>query len=259
VIPGLSYRQFDEYDLLVPSTPSASHGPDLEVRPNCTLAVDIVLLTIRDERLHVLLVNRSAPVPGQLALPGGFVLGDEDLPEAALRELGEETHLRIDVRHLEQLRTYGRPDRDPRARVVSVAYLAITPDLPEPRAGTDAIGASWHPVQPLLGATDVLAFDHHAILADAIDRARSKLEYTILGTTFCPAEFTILELRRIYEIVWDVRLDPRNFHRKLTSTDFLEPTGAATTRDGGRPAALFRVRPDANGIMNPPMLRPGAS
>jgi 8-oxo-dGTP diphosphatase len=239
------------------STPDASPEPDLEVRPNCTLAVDIVLLTIRNEQLHVLLVNRPGPVPGQLALPGGFVLEHEDLAEAALRELNEETLLRVDVRHLEQLRTYGRPDRDPRARVVSVAYLAITPDLPEPRPGTDAIGAGWHPVQPLLRTVDALAFDHGEILADGLDRARSKLEYTTLGATFCPPEFTVAELRRIYEIVWGSQLDPRNFHRKLTSSDFLEATGETTARDGGRPAALFRVRADAKGIMNPPLLRPG--
>jgi 8-oxo-dGTP diphosphatase len=214
-----------------------------------------VLLTIRREQLHVLLINRSVPEPGQLALPGGFVLPGEDLPDAARRELCDETSLQIDVRHLEQLRTYGCPGRDPRGRAISVAYLAITPDLPEPRAGTDAIGARWHPVQQLLGRQASLAFDHDRILADGVERARSKLEYTTLAAAFCPSDFTVAGLRQIYEIVWDTQLDPRNFHRKLTSTDFLEPTGKTTARDGGRPAALYRVRVGASGIMNPPLLR----
>jgi 8-oxo-dGTP diphosphatase len=222
---------------------------------NCTLAVDIVLLTIRSEQMHVLLISRSTPTPGQLALPGGFVLEDEDLQDAALRELREETSLRIDVRHLEQLRTYGQPGRDSRGRVVSVAYLAITPNLPDPQPGTDAIGARWYPVQQLLNSGRRLGFDHNVILADGVERARSKLEYTTLGTAFCPADFTVFELRRIYEIMWGVQLDPRNFHRKLTSTDFLEPTGETTARDGGRPAALYRVRKEATGIMNPALLR----
>jgi 8-oxo-dGTP diphosphatase len=230
--------------------------PGSRVWPNCALAVDIVLLTIKDEQLRVLLINRSVPRAGQLALPGGFVLGDEDLPMAALRELREETSVQVEVRHLEQLQTYGQPSRDPRGRVVSVAYLAVTPDLPEPRAGTDAIGARWQPVQRHLGIPGSLAFDHNAILADGVERARGKLEYTTLAAAFCRAEFTVAELRRIYEIVWDTQLDPRNFHRKLTSTEFLEPTGEATSRNGGRPAALYRVRKDASGTMNPPLMRP---
>jgi 8-oxo-dGTP diphosphatase len=225
------------------------------VWPNCALAVDIVLLTIRDEQLQVLLINRSVPKAGQLALPGGFVLDDEDLPRAALRELSEETSVQIDVRHLEQLQTYGHPSRDPRGRVVSVAYLAVTTDLPEPRAGTDAIGARWHPVQ-LLGSPGSLAFDHDAILAYGVERARGKLEYTTLAAAFCPAEFTVAELRRIYEIVWGTQLDPRNFHRKLTATEFLEATGDTTVRNGGRPAALYRVRKGASGTMSPPLMRP---
>jgi hypothetical protein len=133
--------------------------------------------------------------------------------------------------------------------------LQSPPDLPEPQAGTDAIGASWHPVLQLLDTRDNLAFDHDAIPVDGIERARSKLEYTTLAAAFCQSDFTVAELRRIYEIVWGVQLDPRNFHRKLTSTDFLEPTGKSTTRDGGRPAAVYRMRDDASGIMNPPLLR----
>jgi len=239
----------------VPSDLGTPAQPGSRIWYNCALAVDIVLLTIRHDQLYVLLINRSAPQAGQLALPGGFVLPDEDLQDAALRELGDETSLQVAIRHLEQLKTYGRPGRDPRGRVISVAYLVITPDLPEPRPGTDAIGARWHPVPQLLDRPGSLAFDHDTILADGVERARAKLEYTTLAAAFCQDDFTVAELRRIYEIVWATRLDPRNFHRKLTSTDFLEPTGQTTTRDGGRPAALYRVREDAAGIMNPPLLR----
>jgi 8-oxo-dGTP diphosphatase len=166
-----------------------------------------------------------------------------------VRELAEETG--VSGLHLEQLGTYGEPKRDPRMRVVSVAYLALAPDLPVPVAGTDAAAASWVPVDEV-GA---LAFDHARILADGVERARAKLEYTALGTEFCGAEFTVAELRRVYEIVWGVSLDPRNFHRKVTGVaGLLTPTGESTSRDGGRPAALFRR--GAAEVLFPPLVRP---
>lgn len=152
--------------------------------------------------------------------------------------------------HLEQLATYGEPRRDPRMRVVSVAYLALAPDLPVPVAGTDAAAASWVPVSDV----SALAFDHARILSDGVERARAKLEYTPLGAEFCPAEFTVAELRRVYEIVWGVSLDPRNFHRKVTGVEgLLEATGETTTRDGGRPAALYRRGSAA--VLYPPLVR----
>jgi len=129
------------------------------------------------------------------------------------------------------------------------------PDLPEPEAGSDAAGASWHAVRDLLGQTRRLAFDHHVILTDAIERARSKLEYSPIGAAFCAESFTINELRQVYEAVWGCDLDPRNFHRKITGTDgFVEPTGDRTTRQGGRPAALYRV--GSARLLHPPLLRP---
>ncbi|MDI9887895.1 NUDIX domain-containing protein [Streptomyces sp. HNM0645] len=242
--------------------------------PPFAVTVDLVVLTVRRDALCALVVRRGEqPYQGRWALPGGFVRADEDLTAAAARELVEETGLCVhdphspapdNGAHLEQLATYGDPKRDPRMRVVSVAHLALAPDLPAPRAGGDASNARWAPVETLLGpeggARDEdqsgrLAFDHTQILADGVERARSKIEYSSLATAFCPPEFTVGELRRVYEAVWGVALDPRNFHRKVTGTPgFLVPAGGTTTRQGGRPAQLFRA--GGAPLLNPPMLRP---
>jgi len=225
--------------------------------PSLAVTVDLVVLTVRADDLNVLLVRRGiAPYQGRWALPGGFVEPDEDLPDAAARELLEETGLPEPAGHLEQLRTYGTPGRDPRTRVVTVAYLALLPDLPTPVAGSDAASAQWWPVARLHPGQ--LAFDHDRILADGLERARAKLEYTPLATAFCPPEFTVGQLRTVYETVWGVELDPRNFHRKVTGTPgFLEAAGRSTEGDRGRPAQLFR-RGAAN-LLHPPMLRPGST
>jgi 8-oxo-dGTP diphosphatase len=223
--------------------------------PPAAVTVDLVLLTIKNGELCALLVRRAiAPFKGQWALPGGFVQPGEDLDRAAARELAEETGLADLPVHLEQLRSYGDPRRDPRMRVVTVAYLALGPDLPEPVAGSDAADAQWRPARAALRGGR-LAFDHARILADGLERACGKLEYTPLATAFAGAEFTVGELREVYETVWDVELDPRNFHRKVTGADgFLVATGRTTTRNGGRPAMLYRRGP-ADMLM-PPMLRP---
>jgi 8-oxo-dGTP diphosphatase len=220
------------------------------------VAVDLVVLTVRDDALATLVIRRGiAPYAGRWALPGGFVTEGEDLAAAAARELHEETGLAPSEFHLEQLATFGAPHRDPRCRVISVAYLALAPDLPLPTAGGDAADARWSPVTELLDRPARLAFDHATILTAGVERARAKLEYTPLGATFCPAQFSVAELRRVYEIVWGVELDPRYFHRKVTGTPgFLVPTGGTSTRDGGRPAQLYR-RGEAT-LLHPPMLRP---
>lgn len=213
------------------------------------VTVDLVVLTVRDGQLNTLLIRRGIPpYQGEWALPGGFVHDDEDLPEAAARELHEETGI---TGHLEQLASYGAPDRDPRGRVVTVAYLALLPHAPAPTPGTDAASAAWQPVATLPAN---LAFDHDRILADGVERARAKLEYTPLATAFCPPQFTIAQLRAVYEAVWGRRLDPRNFHRKVTSTPgFADPTGTSVTGDRGRPAQLYR-RGQAT-VLYPPLLR----
>lgn len=216
------------------------------------VTVDLVVLTIQSGELCALLVRRGVPpYQGRWALPGGFVLEDEDLDAAAERELREETGI---GGHLEQLASYGTPRRDPRGRVVTVAYLALVPGAPEPLAGTDAAAAAWHPVS---ARPSRLAFDHERILADGVERARAKLEYTPLGAAFCADEFTIAELRGVYEAVWGTRLDPRNFHRKATTTEgFVESTGAMTEGERGWPAQLYR-RGSAT-VLYPPLLRPSA-
>lgn len=215
------------------------------------VTVDLVILTVREDRLHVLLIERgNEPFRGKAALPGGFLRPGETLEDAALRELAEETNVDGVRLHLEQLRAYSEPARDPRGRVITVAFLAIAPSLPTPVAGSDASAASWKPVNSVAG----LAFDHDTILADAVERARQHLESTTLATAFCADEFTIAELRTIYEVVWSVPVDPRNFNRKVTGTDgFVVPTGGKRRPEVGRPAALYR-RGSAT-VLYPPMLR----
>lgn len=221
--------------------------------PPVYVTVDVVLLTIRDDALQVLVVRRgSEPHRGSLALPGGFVRQDEDLPDAARRELREETGLDVEPAHLEQLATFGAPDRDSRWRTVSVAYLAVLPSLPSPVAGTDATDADWESVDAAL--TRPLAFDHHEILEAALARARAKLEYTTLATTFVGPSFTVADLRHVYEVVWGQPLDPGNFHRKvLGSEGFVRRTDEQRAGGRGRPAATYARGGAA--LLHPPILR----
>jgi 8-oxo-dGTP diphosphatase len=248
--------------------------------PPVAVTVDVVALTIRDAELQVLLIQRKEPpYQHQWALPGGFVRQlpgpdgpdgttiEEDLAEAAARELAEEAGPRLRTQHLEQLKTYGAPGRDPRMRVVSVAYLAFGPEMPDPQAGSDAADAQWVPVAALglietgqrPGTTRKLAFDHARILADGLERARSKLEYTPLATAFVTQPFTISELREVYETVWGERLHPGNFHRKILSVPgFVESTGDLTRTGGARggPRSKLYRRGDA-ALLHPALLRPG--
>ncbi|GAA0566459.1 NUDIX domain-containing protein [Paractinoplanes ferrugineus] len=216
------------------------------------LAVDLAILTVREDTLQVLVITRAnEPFRGRPALPGGFLRGDEDIPDAAVRELAEETGLDGNRLHLEQLRAYGAPGRDPRGRVVSVAFLAIMPDLPLPTAGSDASSAAWVPVEQARGT---LAFDHDEILDEAVERARTRLEFTTLATTFCGPSFTIGDLRNVYEVVWGQAVDPRNFSRKVIGTPgFVEQTGERRIPEIGRPAALYRAGAETS--LNPPIMR----
>jgi 8-oxo-dGTP diphosphatase len=226
-------------------------------KPDMRLAVDVVVLTLREWRPHLLLVRRrSRPFRGRLGLPGGFVLSREDADGAVRRELHDETNIEDKDLHFEQLYTYTSPSRDPRGRVASVAYLAIAPDLPDPASDNDARSATWLPVDEVLDGKVSLAFDHVTIVTDAVERARAKLEYTSLATAFCAEPFTIADLRRVYEAVWGTALDPGNFSRKVTTTKgFVVPTGTVREGDRGRPPALYRR--GAAVTLYPPILRTG--
>ncbi len=238
--------------------PEAPSDYDPHAYPPFAVTVDIVVMTITESDLRVLLIRRAIPpFRDSWALPGGFVRPDEDLDTAAARELAEETSISQEPEHLEQFGTYGHPDRDPRMRVVSVGYWAIVPDLPTPKGGSDAAYAELVPVAELESGRIRLAFDHDRIVADGIARARSRLEDTTIATRFCPPEFTISDLRRVYDAVWDSELDPGNFQRKVKQTaGFLKPI-KQTTRSGdkgGRPAALWTRGPAES--LSPPLTRP---
>ena len=171
--------------------------------PPFGVTVDLVVFSIINKSLRILLIQRDqTPFLGKWALPGGFVLPHENLEQAARRELAEETNIGKEVGHLEQLGTYGEPDRDPRQRVVTVAYWGIAHDLPEPQGGGDARYAEHVPVAEIASGNIRLAFDHNKILTDAIKRLHHKVSYTPLATRFCANEFTISELRSAYDTIW---------------------------------------------------------
>jgi 8-oxo-dGTP diphosphatase len=222
--------------------------------PILHVTVDVVVLTLCDRQLWALMIRRGGPpYKGRWALPGGFVEIDEDLETAARRELAEETGVQDTTVRLEQLATYGAPDRDPRHRTVSVAWLAVLPGPTDLNAGSDASHAAWKPVDHLL-ARGRLAFDHRRILDDAVERVRAKLEYTNLATAFLEREFTIAALREVYEVVWGHPLDAGNFHRKVTRTGgFVVATGKRRSAGRGRPASLFTAGQEE--FLNPPLTR----
>lgn len=224
--------------------------------PPFAVTVDIVVLSV-DEVLSVLLVQRGLePYAGWSALPGGFVQQDESVDDAAHRELLEETGItEADMRgvHLEQLATFGAVDRDPRMRVVSAAYLALTAERPTLQAGTDASDAAWVDVDDALAGP--LAFDHADIVRAGVERARSKLEYTTLAMTLAGPQFTLGELQHVYEVVWGQELQRANFRRKVLKTPgFVEPTRTRRQgRTGGAPATVYRPGPGRT--LTPPMMR----
>jgi 8-oxo-dGTP diphosphatase len=212
----------------------------LDEHPRPAVTTDVIIFTLREDDLQVLLVRRKLPpFQGMWAIPGGFVDVDESLEDAALRELEEETGVQ-DV-YLEQLYTFADPGRDPRGRVITVAYFALVParDV-QPRSGDDAAEAKWWSVYDLPS----LAFDHAQILTYALQRLRYKLEYTAVGFEMLPEEFTLSELQAAYEIILGETLDKRNFRRKILGADVIEATGGHRSLVG-RPAKLYRFRDDA--------------
>ena len=227
--------------------------------PPVAVTVDLAVFTIRDGALALLLVRRgSEPFAGYWALPGGFVEPDEDALSAARRELAEETSLSgLEEVHLEQLATYSAPDRDPRMRVVSIAYVVLAPDLGEVDAGSDAADARWWTVADVCDDEGPgLAFDHADIVRDALERVRSKLEYTTLAAQFVREPFTLAELRGVYAAVWGTAPDLGTFRRKVLSTDgFVVPASEGTQGSGRGAPLLFRRGPAIS--LHPAMLRPG--
>lgn len=211
--------------------------------PQPSVTVDIVVFSLvqEEEDLRVLLVQRGQPpFEGMWALPGGFIRIDESLDDAAARELAEETG--VAPAYMEQLYTFGAPQRDPRHRVITVAYFAIIPMQDVARQqDSDAADAAWYSLREL----PPLAFDHAAIVDYALTRLRYKLEYTSVGFELLPNEFTLTELQRAYEVVLDVALDKRNFRRKILAAEILAPTGSKRREASGRPAKLYRYRDDA--------------
>jgi 8-oxo-dGTP diphosphatase len=204
--------------------------------PRPALTVDCVVFGLDDKDLKVLLIERtSEPFAGRWALPGGFVEMDESLDDAARRELAEEAGL--EEVFLEQLYTFGAVDRDPRGRVVTVAYYALVNTVEHPlRAASDARTAAWFPVL----SPPNLAFDHAEILHVAHQRLKGKVSYQPIGFELLPERFTLSQLQQLYETILERRLDKRNFRRKVLSLGFLEET-AYTQRDvSHRAARLYR-------------------
>lgn len=224
------------------SVPETATTYDVTKYERPSVTVDVVIFSILDEQLKVLLIKRKGwPFEGMWAIPGGFVHMDESLEEAAYRELAEETNVTRDQIYLEQLYTFGEPERDPRTRVITVAYFAlVAADQLDPRAADDAEDVAWFSVYDL----PPLAFDHTQILDYALTRLRYKLEYSAVGFQLLPEKFTLRDLQDAYEIILGTQLDKGNFRSKLRKTNVVEKIDGY--RDtGGRPARLYRFRDDA--------------
>lgn len=215
------------------------YDPSKYERPSVT--VDVVVFSLVADDLKVLLVRRkSSPFSEMWAIPGAFVRLDESLAAAATRALVEETG--VEEVYTEQLYTFGDPDRDPRMRVITVAYFALVPyDAVRHAPGRETSETAWFSMFDL----PPLAFDHHEILEYALTRLRYKLEYTAVGFQLLPDVFTLTELQKAYEIILQEKLDKRNFRRKILSAAILEETGQKRQEGEGRPAMLYKYREDA--------------
>jgi 8-oxo-dGTP diphosphatase len=204
--------------------------------PKLTMTTDIVIFTIRDDRLEILLIERqNPPYQGKWALPGGLVEEDEDLDVCAHRELEEET--KVAGVTLEQLHAFGAPNRDPRGRLVTVAYYTLVhPDRLHPEAGSDAANVRWFAVDAL----PALAFDHAKIIALARRRLRARLDESVDAFGFLPKRLTLDELRRVAEITGGEPIDARRFRRRVLALELVEDSGK--TRPGKRrPERLYRA------------------
>ncbi|HII15192.1 MAG TPA: NUDIX hydrolase [Nanoarchaeota archaeon] len=208
-----------------------------------SVAVDIVVFTIMHGRLKVLLIKRGRePFKDLWCLPGGFVRIDESPENAALRELKEETGIK-DL-YLEQLYTFGKPERDPRGRVISIAYFALVDSTKIKPAVTGEEGIKkigWFDVDFLPD----LAFDHKEIITYALKRLRYKLEYTAVGFELLPDKFTLTDLQKLYETILGEKLDKRNFRKKAMAMGIVEKT-REQRKGSHRPALLYTFRKKAS-------------
>ena len=206
--------------------------------PHPAVTVDVVVFTIENNDLKVLLIQRDhEPFAGKWALPGGFIEIDERLSDAARRELKEETG--VSAAYLEQLYTFGNPDRDPRERIITVAYYALIPsDQLSPTAGDDARDAKLFSMNDLPG----LASDHGNILRVAKQRVTERLNDAFFAFRIMPKTFTMYELRRVHELFLGETLDKRNFRKKIIALDQIEETGEKRESVRHRPARLYRVK-----------------
>ena len=206
--------------------------------PHLAVTTDIVVFTLQDGALKVLLVRRgNEPFKGDWALPGGFVRPDESLLNCAWRELEEETG--ISGHFLEQLYTFGEVYRDPRERVISVAYYALIPsDKTVLKASADADAAAWFRVDRLPD----LAFDHLKILQTGQSRLAAKLDYSTIAFQFMPAVFTLSDLQAVYETIRGEKLDKRNFRKSILALKKLGATGKYRREGAHRPAMLYRIK-----------------
>jgi 8-oxo-dGTP diphosphatase len=211
---------------------------EAEDYPRPSVTVDLVIFTIAENDLKVLLIRRGGePFKGRWALPGGFVEIDESLESAAARELEEEVGVK-NV-YLEQLYTFGDPKRDPRGRVISVAYFALTDaESQKIAAASDAADAAWHSVfKP-----PQLAFDHKKILDYAVWRLRNKIEWTTVGYELLPRKFTLSELQRVYEIILQKPVDKRNFRKKILAQGQIQELNETRADVAHRPAKLYSFK-----------------
>lgn len=204
--------------------------------PRSSITVDCVIFGIDEDKLKILIIQRALdPFRGNWALPGGFVRIDETIDEAANRELREETGLKEIF--LEQLYTFGQIDRDPRERVISVAYYALVNlHNHSVHAATDAENAAWFNVQELPN----LAFDHNIIVKTALTRLKGKVRYQPIGFELLPQKFTLTQLQKLYEIVLEKNLDKRNFRKKILKLDILDPTKEFEENVSHRAALLYQ-------------------
>lgn len=204
------------------------------------VAVDAVVFGYEQKKLFILLIKRGVdPFKNSWALPGGLVLENETLEDAVERELREETGLQIN--YLEQLYTFGTPNRDPRNRVISVTYFGlVNPEKFKLNPDTDAVEANWFDINHL----PQMAFDHNTIIEKALDRLKAKINYQPIGFELLNKEFPFSDLEQLYQTILNREIDRRNFRKKMLSFDILEETDKIHQVGSGRPGKLFKFNPD---------------